>query len=142
MTSEKEAGYRWVILSIFVISQFFLSIAGFGWGSLAPFLKKVMALNSTQIGLISSSFYFTSSMSAFPAGIAIDRYGVKAGVIVWLGLTGLPLFFLSFIHYYYLFLVVLQIHHQVLVSVHHLFLAVEEPFLFLFLLLLFWKFFS
>lgn len=109
MTSEKEAGYRWVILSIFVISQFILSIAGFGWGSLAPFLKKVMTLNSTQIGLICSSFYFTASMSAFPAGIAIDRYGVKAGVIVWLGLTGLPLFFLSFIHYYYLFLIVAAI---------------------------------
>ncbi|WDN87780.1 hypothetical protein BuS5_00748 [Desulfosarcina sp. BuS5] len=106
MTSEKEAGYRWVILSIFVISQFILSIAGFGWGSLAPFLKKVMALNATQIGLISSSFYFTSAMIAFPAGVAIDRYGVRVGVILWLGLTGIPLFFLSFIHYYYLFLVV------------------------------------
>ncbi|MCD6272298.1 MAG: MFS transporter [Deltaproteobacteria bacterium] len=106
MTSEKEAGYRWVILSIFVISQFILSIVGFGWGSLAPFLKKVMALNATQIGLISSSFYFTSAMAAFPAGVAVDRYGVRVGLILWLGLTGLPLFFLSFIHYYYLFLVV------------------------------------
>ena len=93
MPSGKEAGYRWIILSIFVISQFILSIAGFGWGSLAPFLKKVMALNSTQIGLIASSFYFTSSMAAFPAGIAIDRYGVKTGVVLWLGLTGIPLFF-------------------------------------------------
>ena len=45
-------------------------------------------------------------MAAFPAGIAIDRYGVKTGVVLWLGLTGIPLFFLSFIHYYYLFLVV------------------------------------
>jgi sugar phosphate permease len=106
MIAEKKEGYRWVILSIFLISQFTLSIAGFGWGSLAPFLKKVMILNSTQIGLIASSFYFTSAMAAFPAGIAIDRYGVKPGVIVWLGLTGFPLFLLSFIHYYYLFLVV------------------------------------
>ncbi|MBL0701874.1 MAG: hypothetical protein JJV91_00125, partial [Desulfosarcina sp.] len=60
MTSEKETGYCWVIFLIFVISQFVLSIAGFGWGSLAPFLKKVMTLNSTQGGLICSSFHFTA----------------------------------------------------------------------------------
>ena len=105
MTSEKETGYCWVILSIFVISQFVLSIAGFGWGSLAPFLKNVMTLNSTQIGLICSSFYFTASIVAFPAGIFIDRCGVKKGVIFWLGFTGIPLLFLSFIHSYFLFLV-------------------------------------
>jgi len=105
MTSEKETGYCWVIFSIFVISQFVLSVAGFGWGSLAPFLKKVMTLNSTQIGLICSSFYFTASIVAFPSGILIDRCGVKTGVVFWLGLTGIPLFFLSFIHSYFLFLV-------------------------------------
>ena len=105
MTSEKETGYRWIILAVFVISQFVLSIAGFGWGSLAPFLKKAMALNSIQIGLISSSFYFASCIIGFPAGILIDRYGVKTGLIFWLGFTGIPLFFLSFIHSYHIFLI-------------------------------------
>lgn len=104
MTLKKDSGYCWVILTVFVISQFILSIAGFGWGALAPFLKKAMDLNSIQIGLISSSFFCTSAISAFPAGIAIDRYGVKTGILFWLGLTGIPLFFLSFIHYYHLFL--------------------------------------
>ena len=105
MTSEKETGYCWVILSIFVISQFVLSIAGFGWGSLAPFLKKAMTLNSIQIGLICSSFHFTACIVGFPSGILIDRYGVKTGIIFWLGFTGIPLFFLSFIHSYFLFLI-------------------------------------
>ena len=105
MTSEKETGYCWVIFLIFVISQFVLSIAGFGWGSLAPFLKKAMTLNSTQVGLICSSFYFTAAIIAFPSGIIIDRFGVKTGIVFWLGLTGIPLFFLSFIHSYFLFLI-------------------------------------
>jgi ACS family hexuronate transporter-like MFS transporter len=97
--------YRWIILLLFVLSQLILSIGGFGWGPLAPFLKKAMSLNGTQIGMISSSFYLTASLSALPAGIAIDRYGVKTGVLSWVGITGVFLFFLSFIQNYSLFLI-------------------------------------
>jgi sugar phosphate permease len=64
-----------------------------------------MALNSTQIGLISSSFYFAAAASAFPAGIAVDRYGVKKGIFFWLGFTGITLFFMSFIKVYVVFLI-------------------------------------
>ncbi|MCD6561469.1 MAG: MFS transporter [Deltaproteobacteria bacterium] len=101
----KNMNYRWIILLLFVVSQLILSIGGFGWGPLAPFLKKTMFLNGTQIGLISSSFYLTASLSALPAGIAIDRYGVKTGVLSWIGITGFFLFVLSFIHNYALFLI-------------------------------------
>ena len=97
--------YRWIILLLFVVSQLILSIGGFGWGPLAPFLKKAMSLNGTQIGLISSSFYLTASLSALPAGIAIDRYGVKTGVLSWIGITGIFLFVLSFVHNYAFFLI-------------------------------------
>ena len=88
--------YRWVILALFVGSQIVLSIAGFGWGPLAPFLKKSMSLNSTQIGIISSTFFFTASLSAFPAGVVFDRYGIKSGILSWLALTSIPLLLLSF----------------------------------------------
>ncbi|MBL0716308.1 MAG: MFS transporter [Desulfosarcina sp.] len=87
--------YRWVILVVFVTSQFVLSIAGYGWGPLAPFLKETLSLSRTQIGSIGSTFYFTAALSALPAGIIIDRKGVKKGLIAWLGLTGAPLLFLG-----------------------------------------------
>jgi len=105
MITEDKSGYRWVIFSIFVVSHLVISLAGFGWGPLAPFLKKAMAINSTQIGLISSSFYFAAAISAFPAGIAVDRYGVKKGIFFWLGFTGITLFFLSFTKVYIVFLI-------------------------------------
>ena len=108
--SKDHLNYRWVILSMFVCSQLVLSIAGYGWGPLAPFLKKIMSLSSTQIGTIGSIFYFTAALSAFPSGIAIDRYGVKKGILCWLGLTGLPLFFVGFVSYSYaLFLIMVAI---------------------------------
>jgi sugar phosphate permease len=90
MLLKNNIQYRWLVLLIFVLSQTILSIAGYGWGALAPFLKKLMFLNNTQIGSISSTFYFAAALSALPSGILVDRYGVKKGLISWLGLTGVP----------------------------------------------------
>ncbi|MCD6533881.1 MAG: MFS transporter [Deltaproteobacteria bacterium] len=87
--------YRWLVLLMFAISQLVLSIAGYGWGALAPFLKKLMSLSNTQIGSICSAFYLTAAFSALPSGILVDRYGVKKGLLAWLGLTGAPLLLLA-----------------------------------------------
>ena len=81
----------WVVLGVFVASQICLSVAGYGWGPVAPFFKALMDLSSTQVGSISAAFYFTAAMSALPAGILIDRFGVKPGLLGWLGITGVPL---------------------------------------------------
>ena len=95
-----------MIFSIIFSSQLVLSIGSFGWGPLAPFLKSLLSLSNTQLGAVSTSFYFASALSAFPAGIAVDHYGVKKGLLSWLILTGLPLLLLSFVvHNYYIFLI-------------------------------------
>ena len=91
MNLKNDISYRWIIFAAFIFSQLVLSIAGYGWGVLAPFFKESMSLNSTQLGLIGSTFYLTAAFSAFPAGIITDRFGVKTGFLLWLGLTGLPL---------------------------------------------------
>lgn len=107
MFSKEALDYRWVILSIFVGAQFVLSLAGYGWGPLAPFLKRAMGLNATQVGTIASIFYFAAALSAFPAGIAIDRYKVQKGVLFWLGLTGAPLLLSSFLYHSYAILLIM-----------------------------------
>jgi sugar phosphate permease len=76
-----------------------LSVVGFGWGSLAPFFKKAMTLNGAQVGTISSTFFFSAALIAFPGGIIIGRYGVKLGIILWLGLTTFPILLLGFIYH-------------------------------------------
>jgi sugar phosphate permease len=107
MIPKNSLSYRWVILLIFVSSQLVLSIVGYGWGPLAPFLKKAMTLSGTQIGTISSVFYFTAALIAFPGGVIVDRYGVKLGLLAWLGFTGFPMLFLGFIYHEYSILLVL-----------------------------------
>lgn len=108
--SKNKQNYRWIILLVFFSSQIILSIGGYGWGPLAPFLKQVLSLSITQIGTISSVFYFTSALTSFPSGIFVDRYGVKNGLLLWVGLTGASFLSLSFIHYSFLiFLIVVAI---------------------------------
>lgn len=107
MISKDHLYYRWLVLSMLVGCQLVLSIVSFGWGPLAPFLKKIMSLSSAQVGMIGSTFYFTATLSAFPSGIAIDRYGVKKGILCWLGLTGLPLFFVGLVSDSYAFFLIM-----------------------------------
>lgn len=107
MISKDDLYYRWLVLSMLVGCQLVLSIVSFGWGPLAPFLKKIMSLSSAQVGMIGSTFYFTATLSAFPSGIAIDRYGVKKGILCWLGLTGLPLFFVGLVSDSYAFFLIM-----------------------------------
>ncbi|OPX41754.1 MAG: hypothetical protein B1H13_00315 [Desulfobacteraceae bacterium 4484_190.3] len=98
---------RAIILIVFVLSQLIVSIAGYSWGPLAPFLKSTMSLSGTQIGSISSTFYFAAALSALPAGAVVDRFGVRSGILLWLGLTGVPLFFLGLAHGYYAILLII-----------------------------------
>jgi sugar phosphate permease len=106
MVFKYDTKYRWIVLFIVSTSQFVLSIVSHGWGPLAPFLKEIMLLNNMQIGLISTIFFLASAISAFPAGVFVDSYGTKIGLMSWLLVTGSPLFFLSFFyHSYTIFLI-------------------------------------
>ncbi len=97
--TRHSLSYRWVILLLFVFSQMILSIVGLGWGSLAPFFKQAMTLNNTQVGMISSVFYLAGALIAFPGGIIVDRYGVKLGIILWLGFMSVPILLLGIVYY-------------------------------------------
>lgn len=51
-------------------------------GVIAPDLAAELGLNAGEIGLLSSAFFFTFALSQIPVGIAIDRYGPRATMIV------------------------------------------------------------
>lgn len=106
MNILNHSAYRWVILLIFVAFQVILSIGAFGWGALAPFLKQEMLLSDSQIGAISSFFYFAAASSAVPGGIIVDRLGIKTGLLLWLALPGASFLLMSFLHNHYAFFLV------------------------------------
>lgn len=82
---------RWSVFILIILSQLVLSLGSHSWGPLAPFLKETMRLSHAEVGYISSVFYLASALSAFPAGLIVDLFGVKKGMLLWLCMTGLPL---------------------------------------------------
>jgi len=66
------------LIAIYGVSQF----ARNSIGVLANDLARELDLSATQIGLLSSVFFFSFAAAQIPVGIAIDRYGPKLTMLV------------------------------------------------------------
>src|SRR5215471_4211714 len=61
-------------------------------GVIAPNLAEELGISATQIGVLSSTFFFAFAAAQLPLGVAIDRYGPKrcmlaCGLVVIVGIT-------------------------------------------------------
>jgi MFS family permease len=61
------------LAALYAISQFLRNSIGV----IANDLARELSLSATQVGLLSSTFFFAFAASQIPVGIAIDRYGPK-----------------------------------------------------------------
>ena len=104
--NQQQTGHRWIILLILFLSQVILSLAAYAWGPLGPFLKKSLLLNHVQIGSLTSTLYLSSVIFGIPAGISVDRWGVKLNLFICLALTGLAMTAAGFINQYTLLVMV------------------------------------
>ncbi len=86
-----------IILAIFFLSQVVMSMGAYVWGPIAPNLKDTFSLTTVQIGVISSSLYFTAILFSIPSGISVDKFGTRKNLIICLGLMGGSLMILSII---------------------------------------------
>ncbi len=72
-----------ILASIYVLSQFFRNSIGV----IAPDLAAELHLSASEIGLLSSSFFFAFAAAQIPLGISIDRYGPKICMLVCAAVT-------------------------------------------------------
>ena len=101
---------RWSVFIWIILAQLLLALGSHSWGPLAPFLKESMRLSNAEVGYIGSIFYLASACSAFPAGLIVDLLGVKKGLLLWLGITGLPLMLMKYTSaHFLLFLLLLAV---------------------------------
>ena len=56
-------------------------------GVIAPDLAAEMAISASELGVLSSAFFFAFAAAQLPLGVAIDRYGPKACMIVCAGVV-------------------------------------------------------
>lgn len=54
---------------------------------LAPYLLADMQLSASQLGLLSSAYFFAFSLAQLPVGLALDRYGPKHVQLALLGIA-------------------------------------------------------
>ena len=66
------------LVAIYSISQFLRNSVGV----IAPDLVRDLQLSATELGLLSSAFFFAFAAVQIPVGIAIDRYGPKRTMLV------------------------------------------------------------
>lgn len=64
--------------SIYMVSQFLRNSIGV----IAPDLALELSMNASEIGLLSSTFFFSFAAAQIPLGIALDRYGPRRCMLV------------------------------------------------------------
>lgn len=86
----------WAVLALLTAAQGAMSVGAYLWGPLAPFLVADFGLSGAQVGALSSAFYVLASFLAVPAGMAVDRYGGRAGLVGSQVVMGAALLALAF----------------------------------------------
>jgi len=67
----------------YIVSQFLRNSIGV----IAPDLAAELSLSASQIGLLSSTFFFAFAGAQIPLGLALDRYGPKICMVVCAGIA-------------------------------------------------------
>ncbi len=88
--TEAAALFITALIAIYGVSQFLRSSVGV----IATVLARELGLSATEIGLLSSAFFFSFAAAQIPVGIAIDRYGPKRTMVATaaLAIAGTVLF--------------------------------------------------
>lgn len=73
------------LASIYMVSQFLRNSVAV----IAPNLAEELGLTASEIGLLASAFFFSFAAAQIPLGIALDRYGPKACMLVCGGVAAL-----------------------------------------------------
>lgn len=85
ITSDDSTANKWLIPFILVTSLFFLwGISNNLTGILIPHLRKALQLTNTQSTFVDTAVYLAYFLSAIPAGLILNRFGYKKGIIAGL----------------------------------------------------------
>src|SRR5438874_2405326 len=77
-TSQQVPGRRWLIGCLLGVGILINYIDRVGLSAATPELTKELGLTATDIGLLSSAFFWTYSLLQVPGGMVLDRFGVTA----------------------------------------------------------------
>lgn len=103
LTKVINEKYHFCILLLLTASQFVMSLGAYAWGPLAPFLRAEFDITRAQTGSIVSALYAVSVIVAMPSGVAVDRWGAKAMLIIALLVMGISFGAMSMVNSFIMF---------------------------------------
>src|SRR5215470_1533788 len=71
------------LVAIYIVSQFLRNSIGV----IAPNLAVELGLSAVEIGLLSSTFFFTFAAVQIPVGMALDRFAPRLCLVVGAAIT-------------------------------------------------------
>ncbi len=71
------------LAGIYIVSQFLRNSVGV----IAPNLASELGLSASEVGLLSSLFFFSFAAAQIPLGVALDRYGPRRCMLVCAGIA-------------------------------------------------------
>lgn len=90
-----ESPYRWLILTLTVLSFVLTFLCRFSWPPLIPVIVPIIHMNMSQAGAYMSAFYIGYVITQIPAGILADAFGVRAVLGVTLAIGGIAQYFMG-----------------------------------------------
>ena len=83
----------WSICALFYAFEFFLRSST---NALAPIFHSTFGFNATATSIIGSSFYWFYVIAQLPAGICVDKFGIKKVMIIATLVTSIGMLFFTF----------------------------------------------
>jgi sugar phosphate permease len=74
---DKPVPYRWVIVSLAILSYTISMIARFAWPPLVTVVAPELSISMTEAGAFMTSFYIGYVITQIPSGVLADRFGVR-----------------------------------------------------------------
>ncbi len=84
--TRDRANFRWLVLSVFVLSSAINYLDRQALAALAPVVCSEFSLSNTQYGFIQMAFNITYAATAPLAGLMIDRFGLNRTISLAVGL--------------------------------------------------------
>ena len=85
MTEQQSTSYRWVILTLAVLTYLMLMLNRYAWPPLVPVVVPILNINMTEAGAYMTAFYMGYIITQIPGGMLGDRFGVRfimAGTLI------------------------------------------------------------
>jgi len=92
---EKKSKFRWVVLTIIYVASMIAGADRANIGVIVPYIKESFHMTNTDIGAMTSLFFFGYAVFQVPVGALYSKYGVRQLYTLALVCTSLSTFFMG-----------------------------------------------